>query len=224
MSLILIASPIGNLDDISLRALKKLKDCLHIIGEEPKVLRRRLSHWGISPREKKLFCLNEHTTTEEVNDLTDLCQKYEVALLTDCGTPSFFDPGFQLVKKCKDTDVAIESIPGVSSLTALMPFLPFQTQNFLVAGFPPREAEQRKVFFNQMAQSSRPVFFMDTPYRLKKSIEDLVKSCPNFYCVLGINLTCENELVLYGKPSELFKKSSHLKKENFVCMVYPKGY
>lgn len=219
MGLFLLATPIGHKNDITLRALNCLKETKIIIGEEAKTLRRRLSDWSISPREKEIYKLNEHSASEDVEELLDLCVNNDVALVTDCGTPSFFDPGFKLVKLCQENHVAVKSYPGVSSMTALFPFLKTKTESFDVVGFPPRETEERKVFFKSLNKKDKPSLLLDTPYRLMKTFEEMNLYCPKVQCTVGINLTCEDELVAYGTPQEILKQISHLKKENFICMV-----
>ena len=223
MSLTLIATPIGNEDDITLRALNTLKNSEVIIGEELKILRRRLSNWGIAFKEKRLFTLNEHTNSEEVNELLSLCKEFEVSLVSDCGTPSFFDPGYDLVNLCRQDSVEINSLPGVSSLTALIPFLPVRTQKFNILGFPPQKDDQRRSFYNSIKKEETPMFLMDTPYRLRKTLDELNVHFSKSQVVLGINLTCKNELVIQGSPQDCIKKITHLKKENFVLMIYPRG-
>ncbi len=222
MKLTLVATPIGNDEDITIRALNALKKNKIIVCEEFKTLRRRLSIWGIKPQEKELHQLNEHTSDEEVFELLNLCKKHDVLLVTDCGTPSFFDPGFKLVEACRKSDIEVESLPGVSSLTALFPFLKFQTEHFEVLGFPPREQEKRSAFFKKLKDIKSPVLILDTPYRLKKTIDELLRNAPDQDCVFGINLTCSNERIAYGKPKDILNQTSDLNKENFVCMVYPK--
>lgn len=222
MKLTLIATPIGNDEDITLRALNCLKETKIIVCEELKVTRRRLSKWGIPPQGKELYQLNEHSTSEDVTELTELCKTNEVALVTDCGTPSFFDPGFKLVESCAKEKIAIESLPGVSSMTALFPFLKVKTQRFDVLGFPPRDNAERSLFFKSIKSLNHPVLILDTPYRLKKTFEDLHRALPNHQCVVGINLTCDDERVLYGTPQEITSQMSDINKENFICMVYPK--
>jgi 16S rRNA (cytidine1402-2'-O)-methyltransferase len=224
LGLKLIATPIGNEEDITLRALKALKNSECIIGEELKILRRRLSAWNVPFREKNLLTLNEHSQNEDIKKLLELCINSDVCLVTDCGTPSFFDPGFELVKLCHEEKVSVESFPGVSSLTALIPFLPVRTQRFNVMGFPPQKDEQRAGFFQSLKKENAPMFIMDTPYRLKKTMTELMEHLPNSQVVLGINLTCENEMIVLGTPRECLKKIEILKKENFVLMIYPRGF
>jgi len=222
MSLTLIGTPIGNKDDITLRALNELKASEYIIGEELKTLRRRLSEWGVAFKEKSLLCLNEHTNEKELEELLELCRSESVSLVTDCGTPSFFDPGYALVDLCRKADIELKTLPGVSSLTALMPFLPSKTERFKVLGFPPQKDFERKDFFKNLKDEKWPIFLMDTPYRLQKTLFELEQNLPKSYIVLGINLTCEDELVVYGNATECIERVSHLKKENFVLMIYPR--
>jgi 16S rRNA (cytidine1402-2'-O)-methyltransferase len=221
MGLILVATPIGNAEDITLRALKLLQDSQTLIAEETKILRRRLSAWDINPREKKIFELNEHTSGEDLEELFELCQVEDVPLVTDCGTPSFFDPGFKLVELCRKNHVPVSSFPGVSSMTALFPFLTEKTESFNVLGFPPRDNEDRRRFFKDLFKDYKPCLILDTPYRLIKTFEELSVHQPKASCTVGINLTCTDELIAYGTPKEILKQISHLKKENFVCMISP---
>lgn len=224
MSLTLIATPIGNSDDITLRALNNLRDCDFIIGEELKVLRRRLSSWDVAFKEKTLLTLNEHTNESELEELLNLCTLHEVSLVSDCGTPSFFDPGFSLVKLCRMNNVDVRSLPGVSSLTALIPYLPVKTERFDVLGFPPKKDQDRKHFFNSLKKNICPFFLMDTPYRIQKTLEEVYMHLPKSSVVLGVNLTCENEYVFQGPIEECLHKTSSIKKENFVLMIYPRGF
>lgn len=220
MSLTLIGTPIGNPKDITLRALEALEKHSYIIAEETKILRRRLSSWSISPQDKIIYNLNEHSSAGDLKELTAICDNQDVCLVSDCGTPSFFDPGFQLINLCREKKIAVNVLPGVSSLTALMPFLPIKTESFNVVGFPPREEHERVRFFKKLSKSTKPFFLMDTPYRLQKTFSDLKNHLPNSFCVLGLNLTCQNEKIFYGSPDEVSNQISHYKKENFVCMIY----
>ncbi len=224
MGLTLIASPIGNADDITLRALNKLKNSPCIIGEEIRTLRRRLSKWDVAFREKKLLTLNEHTDEASLEELLKVCIESDTCFLSDCGTPSFFDPGFELVKLCRKNKVSVNSLPGVSSLSALFPFLPVKTQRFDILGFPPQKEQERQKFFSSLKNKKVPFFILDTPYRLKKTLTDILKYFPNSQIVLGINLTCENERVLQGTIKECIEKTKDINKENFVLMLYPDGF
>lgn len=222
MSLFLISTPIGNLEDITLRAVKKLESSNFIIAEEAKIIRRRLSAWGIKPQNKKIFSLNEHTSDDELNELLNLCrEEEEVCLVTDCGTPSFFDPGFSLVKKCVENEVEIKSLPGVSSLTSLMPYIDIKTERFEVLGFPPQKKEDRVSFFQTLTKKKHPFFLMDTPYRLNKILDEINKTLPNHHCIFGINLTEESEQILRGTAKEISSNLEDGLKANFVCMIYP---
>src|SRR5690606_7703502 len=117
MSLNVVATPIGPLDDITLRALQCLKDADLVIGEERKVTLQRLKHWGLLPKPIRL--LNEHTEPDEVEELADLCRTQNVALISDCGTPGFCDPGADLVRLCREKKIEIRALPGASSLLSL---------------------------------------------------------------------------------------------------------
>lgn len=223
MSLTLIGTPIGNPQDVTLRAFEKIKSSKIIIGEEPKALRRMLVDWGISPRTKELYFLNEQSKIEDVTSLLELCKSNDVSLVSDCGSVNFFDPGAKLVEACFTHGVDILSLPGVSSLTALIPFLHENPKQFEMLGFPPRDKEQRIKFFETLKSKTSSLFIMDTPYRLQKVIEELATHTPSRTCVLGIELTTAHEKIMRGKPKEILKKLQGLdKKQNFIVYVSAK--
>ena len=218
MSLTLIAVPIGNLGDITLRALNSLKEADLYIGEERKPMFRLLKELGITTPEK-FELLNEHSSPDEIKDLAKLCKDQRAVLLTDCGTPGFSDPGAELVSACRDLGIPVTSNPGPSSLTTFMSLCGVRLEKFDFLGFPPRDSEQRQQFFKQLAQSKHAVIIMDTPYRLQKCLGELSQNAPNKKLVLGLDLTKENEQFFTGTTLEVSKKCQDNKRE-FMALIY----
>ncbi len=133
MGLVLVATPIGNDQDISLRALEFLKQADTIILEEFKESTRFLRAQGISG--KTYEQLNEHSTPEDILRLTQLCAEKEVALITDCGTPGFCDPGADLVRECRKKNISVKTMPGPSSLMAMLSLSSQRLDQFVFRGF-----------------------------------------------------------------------------------------
>ncbi len=118
MSLFIVATPIGNPKDITLRALEELKNADLIIGEEKRELFRFLK--PLELHEKKVAFLNEHTQPRDFEELVSACEDENVCLVSDCGTPGFCDPGSELVAACRKKGIAVTPIPGASSLMTLL--------------------------------------------------------------------------------------------------------
>ena len=218
MSLTLIATPIGNPADITLRALETLKTADIYIGEERKPMFRLLKQLGVSTPEK-FELLNEHSSPEEIKALSSLCKNNQVVLMSDCGTPGFNDPGAELVALCRAQGIEVTSNPGPSSLTTLLSLSGVKLTNFNYFGFLPRTPEEREQALKSIAKSNTPTIIMDTPYRLKKTISECEKYLPNNNFVLGMDFTKENEEVICGSISNLVKNYDGQKRE-FLLLIY----
>jgi 16S rRNA (cytidine1402-2'-O)-methyltransferase len=218
MALYLVATPIGHKDDISLRGLEILKRVTTIILEERKEGTAFLRSHGI--KEKNYLQLNEHSTKEDLEDLAEVCRKQDVALITDCGTPGFADPGADLVRLCRKQKTQVVSIPGPSSLMLLLSLSGRKIEQFIFRGFLSAENEMRKKQWLELKKEKRAIILMDTPYRLEKMVSELNEYLPERYCLLTINLTQETEAVLEGKPKEIKDQLKH-KKAEFMLLIEP---
>lgn len=218
MSLTLIATPIGNSQDIGFRALEKLKKADVIIVEEFKECSLFLRSHGISGKE--MFNLNEHSSKEDVAELVGLCEQKEVALITDCGTPGFCDPGADLIAACRKKTIPVDSIPGASSLMTLLSLSSTRLDQFLFRGFLPAENEQREKAWLELRLEKRAVVILDTPYRFGKMIDELKKHLPDRRLLLGVNLTAEDQIVWEGRAEKLTKEQFP-KKAEFILLIYP---
>lgn len=206
MSLFVISTPIANPEDISLRALKVLKATKYIIGEEAKACRAQLKSFDISPQEKEILLLNEHSKTEDLQPLLEVCKQFDVALMSDCGTPGFCDPGANLIDLCYKNNIEVQILPGASSLMTFLSMLGVQWNEFTFKGFPPRENEQRVNFFKDTEKSKTPICFLEAPYRLQLTLEQIEKFCPNKKIYLGINLTATDQEFYRGNIKDVRRK------------------
>ncbi len=206
MSLYVIATPIAHPDDMTLRGIHILKNCQYIIGEEAKTCRAQLKSWDISPQDKTILLLNEHSKSEDLKELLEVCHTHDVALISDCGTPGFCDPGADLIDLCYKSNIKVTTIPGPSSLMTFLSMLGTQWKEFTFKGFPPRETNERIEFFKTLAKAPHPQCFLEAPYRLHATLEHLEQYCSNKKIYLGINLTAENQEFYKGSIKDIRKK------------------
>lgn len=218
--LFIVATPIGNPHDITLRALEILQKADCIIGEERRVASTLLKRLELS--HKPLLLLNEHSTAEEVLELSQLCLESSVALISDCGTPSFYDPGYQLVKLCRDKKIEVKAIPGASSLMTLLSLVSQKVTQFYFAGFLPADTQDRTLCLQKLQIHREAIVLMDTPYRLVKLLNELAQYFPHRLLLLGLNLTQENECSWEGTALELIAalNKASLEKAEFILMIY----
>ena len=220
MGLTLIATPIGHDQDISVRALETLKQAPVIILEEFKESTRFLRAHSITG--KNYEQLNEHSTPEDLKRLVELCANQDVALITDCGTPGFCDPGADLVRECRRRGISVRTFPGASSLMGLLSLSSQRLDQFVFRGFLPAENEARRKAWIEMQKEARAFVVMDTPYRFQKMLTETAEFFPERKLLLTVNLTQESEIVAEGTAAEIMKKELPAKAE-FMLLVYPRG-
>jgi len=216
--LYVVAIPIGNRDDITLRALKILKDVDFVICEERKVGSKLLKKYDI---QKPFELLNEHNEKEQtLNILSRLVENNEsAALISDAGTPLFADPGNELVWQCHQNNIPVIPIPGVSSLmTALMgsglKLDKFQYYGFLPANKDKRISELRKL------PKNIDLVFLEAPYRLRQFLRDMIKIMgEKRQAIIAYKLTYPEEKFFWGNLKELSIMTEGLAKGEFVFIL-----
>jgi 16S rRNA (cytidine1402-2'-O)-methyltransferase len=165
--LILVPTPIGNLEDITLRAINVLKEADMILAEDTRVSSKLLHHLEI---EKKLTAhhkFNEHKT---VNSLVSrLQQGNKIAMISDAGTPGISDPGFLLVRACVENNIDVECLPGATALIPALAVSGLPTEKFVFEGFLPQKKGRQKRLL-QLAEEPRTIVFYESPYRLVKAL------------------------------------------------------
>ncbi len=217
--LYLVATPIGNLEDITLRALNIMKSVDFVICEEIKEGRRLLANYRI---EKELFPLNEHNEKDVVNDiLLRLAQGQTAALVSDCGTPLFSDPGHLLVELCISQHIGVVPVPGANSLLPALTGSGLDFEKFYYYGWlSPKKPERRQQLY-RLKNIKEVIVLLDTPYRLKSLLADIVKMLgKHVHVVLAFELTMKGERFYRGSAEELLRiaEQNNLKGE-FVLLV-----
>ncbi len=217
--LYLTPTPIGNYEDITLRALRLLKESDFIICEEYKEARRLLSHYGIT---KELVSMNEHNEKESVPELISKIESANiVTLISDCGSPIFSDPGKHLLEMCLCTKIEIIPLPGANSLITALIGGGLSLDKFYYRGWLSPKKEIRAQELTQLKKVRELLVLMDTPYRLIRLLEDVQRSFGNeIYCVLAFELTGEREKFFRGSVREILAKAQAVQlKGEFVLMV-----
>lgn len=217
--LYIVSTPIGNYEDITLRALNTLKQVDFIICEEYKEAKRFLSQYQI---EKELISLNEHNEEESsLEVLTKLKDGKSAALISDCGTPLFSDPGTHLVQLCVSNDIQVVPIPGASSLMSALVGAGFKLDKFYFAGWLSPKSDIRKNELNKLKSIKEIIVLMETPYRLKTILTDLSKVFNSSkQIVVAFDLTLPTEKFFRGSITEILKivSEKNLKGE-FVLII-----
>ncbi|MBT8381744.1 MAG: 16S rRNA (cytidine(1402)-2'-O)-methyltransferase [Ignavibacteria bacterium] len=218
-ALYIVSTPIGNYNDITLRAVNVLGSVNFIICEEFKDARRLLSHLKIN---KELFELNEHNETEATNDLLSKIKSGNTAaLISDCGTPLFSDPGHQLIKMCIANKVQIIPIPGTDSLLPALVGSGFKLDSFYYYGWLSPKKDLRRKQLLDLKKKKELIVLMETPYRLKTLLRDVVKIMGGeIRCALAYELTKPKEKFYRGKTKNVLEvaEKENLKGE-FVLIL-----
>lgn len=217
--LYLVATPIGNLDDITFRALEVLRKVDLVVYEERREGERLLRHFSI---QKPVESLNEHNeVAASHNLLLHLKAGKSIALVSDCGTPVFSDPGQILVRKAIEQAIKIVPIPGASSLLPALTVSGFSIDQFLFYGWLSPKKERRRAELKHLMQERRTIVLMDTPYRLVPLLRDLAETFANTRRIcIAFDLTLPDEQMFYGNAIELYKRLSGKElKGEFVIVI-----
>lgn len=170
--LIIIPTPIGNLDDITLRSIKALQEVDYILAEDTRTSIKLLKHLNITKRLVAYHMFNEHKATQRIVD--ELKSGATIGLISDAGTPSISDPGFLLVRDCVEQGVKVECLPGATAFVPALVNSGLPSNRFVFEGFlPPKKGRQKRLTF--LAEDPRTVIFYESPHRLVKSLTQMIE-------------------------------------------------
>ena len=218
--LYVVATPIGNAGDITTRAIETLAHADVILCEEHRNGSRLLKSLGIA---KPLLELNEHNEAERIQEvLLMLAQGQTLALISDCGTPVFSDPGKKLLQLLYEMNIAVTPLPGASSLMAALSVCPFDLEEFLFIGFLPVKTDQRRKKLSQLKYSNYPLVLMDTPYRMQRLLEEVQQSFGKKQNIfLACDLTMPEERLYLGPVDEILPRIQNRKSEFILILDHP---
>jgi 16S rRNA (cytidine1402-2'-O)-methyltransferase len=221
-SLYIVATPIGHPQDITLRALDVLSNVDAVICEEARPGSTFLKKNDI---QKPLILLNEHNEDEAVPEIVlRILNGENLALISDCGTPVFADPGRSLLQALEESGIQVRPVPGPASLTAAISVCKYDLNRFIFGGFLPRESQERRRALTSLQVAGLPVILMDAPYRLKQLLEDTAAVFGlDQPVMLGCDLTLPGERVLHGTIREVIARTAGRKCEYVLIIAGRSG-
>lgn len=218
--LYIVATPIGNLGDMTVRALEVLKQVDLVLSEDTRVTKKLLSHYEIAT--PTLSC-HEHTEKGKLAQIIERLKAGEsMALVTDAGTPGLSDPGNVLVSLALTSDIIVVPVPGVSALATMVSIAGIDMREFSFLGFPPHK-KGRETFFKRVAESDIPTVYYESPHRVIKNLELLKTFAPEKKIILGRELTKMFEEVVRGNAETVatyLLSDPNKTKGEFVIIVY----
>ncbi|HCJ52730.1 MAG: 16S rRNA (cytidine(1402)-2'-O)-methyltransferase [Candidatus Kerfeldbacteria bacterium RIFCSPLOWO2_01_FULL_48_11] len=206
-TLFIVATPIGNLEDITFRALRVLKEVDVILCEDTRQTQKLLIHFQF---QKRMISYHQHSSEERTQEIIDMLREgKQVALVSDSGTPGLSDPGGRLVRRVREelgAEVVITPVPGPSALTAAASVAGLPVSDFLFLGFIPHK-NGRQTLFRKIGESERTVVFYESPHRILKAMQQLEENCdPDRQVVICRELTKKFETIVAGTLSEVAGK------------------
>ena len=220
-NLYVVATPIGNLDDISQRALQVLKEVDLVAAEDTRHSRKLLNFFGL---EKRLLSLHEHNEKDKTQRLLEKLQAGQsIALISDAGTPLISDPGYPLVNECRLHDIDVIPVPGPNAMIAALSVSGLPTDSFLFCGFPPRQSGKRRELFESLKKHTATLVFYESSHRITDCLDDAVAVFGHDRpACIARELTKLYETVKMASlidVADLVSSDPHQQKGEFVLMV-----
>lgn len=200
-TLYVIATPIGNLEDITYRAVRILGEVAVVACEDTRQTRKLLDHFGVSTA---MVSFHEHNEAARTAELMErLVSGDDVGLVTDAGTPLVSDPGFRLVRAAAQGGIRVVPIPGACAAIAALSAAGLPSDRFVFAGFPPRKSGERARFFKSLADTGGSILLYEAPHRILDTLADIAVAFKNPNIVAGRELTKLHEEFLRGTAEEV---------------------
>lgn len=218
--LFVVATPIGNLGDITIRAIETLKTVDLIAAEDTRRTRILLNHLQIKT---KITSYHDHSKAAKSEALIRLMKSGQrIALVTDAGTPSISDPGFYLVRECRAAGITVVPIPGPAAIITAICAAGFPTDKFMFVGFLPKKPGKRQSLLESFRMFDGTVACYESPYRIEKTLTALSKSLPDWQICIARELTKKFEAFHYGRADELIK-DARLFRGEIVLLLHSRG-
>ena len=208
-TLYIVATPIGNLEDISLRALRILSEVFMCAAEDTRKTKILFNHHQIKT---KLTSYHRFSERKKLNYLIGLLKEgNDLALVSDAGTPLISDPGLLLVKEAISLGIKISPLPGPSSVTAALSVSGFNSDNFIFVGFPPRKKNERLSFIKNLVKEQRTLILFESGIRIKKLLEDISENSPQKNIFIAREISKMYETFYRGEIKEIINELSKSK-------------
>ena len=198
-----VGTPIGNLEDITFRAIKTLKEVDYIFAEDTRVTKMLLSYYEI---EKKIYQYHEHNKIHQILNIINLLEdNKKIALVTDAGTPCISDPGFELVNEILKKNIKVIGIPGASSIVTGASISGLDIKRMAYEGFLPKK-KGRQTLFNKLKEEERTIVILESPNRILKTLKDIKEYLGERYVVITRELTKIYEEIIRGNVSQIIEQ------------------
>ena len=215
--LYIVSTPIGNLEDITFRAIRILKESSLIAAEDTRRTKILLSHYQISTSTISYYEHNRYARIPKLVDL--LCTGKDIALVTDAGTPGISDPAYRLIRAAIDKNCRVESVPGASALLTALVSSGLPTDRFIFEGFLPQK-KGRKGKLERIKDIDATIIFYESPNRLKRTLKDILEHIGDRPAAVGRELSKKFEEILRGKVSDILTYFTNNKpKGEFVLII-----
>jgi len=221
-TLYVVATPIGNLEDMTPRAIRILSEVDLIAAEDTRHSGKLLKHFGI---EAKTEALHEHNERSQVPRLIEILQAGKsIAFITDAGTPLVSDPGFHLVRSARQAGLSVIPVPGACAAIAALSAAGLPSDRFVFEGFPPAKSAARRAVFEKLREEARTLIFYESPHRILESLKEMAEIFgPGREAVLARELTKQFETVRSGTLTELSEwvnRDPHQQLGEFVILIH----
>ena len=214
--LYIVPTPIGNLEDITLRAIKVLKSVDEIVAEDTRNSRILLKHYDI---QTPMTSLHQHNEHQKVNYLIDkILQGKNIAVISDAGTPGISDPGYLVVRTAIENHITVECLPGPTAFVPALVASGLPCDRFVFEGFLPTK-KGRQTKFQQLKGETRTIIFYESPYRLRKTLQDILQHFGDCQVVVAREISKKFETFYRGLCSELIKTFEQEPKGECIILV-----
>lgn len=217
-TLYIVSTPIGNLDDITLRAIKTLKESDLILAEDTRTSGKLTSHLEIDTPLKSYHDFNKEKVTPSL--INDLKSGTTMSLITDAGTPGIADPAFYLVREAIKNDITVVPIPGAAAFISALVASGLPTDRFVFENFLISKSSKRKTFFSKMLEENRTVIFYESPHRILKVLKEMNEVLDDIQIVIARELTKMHEQFLRGTAKELLAHYKERKPKGEMVVLF----
>jgi 16S rRNA (cytidine1402-2'-O)-methyltransferase len=219
--LYICGTPIGNLEDITIRVLNILKEVKLIAAEDTRHTKKLLIHYQINT---KVTSYHEYNKFKKAPYLVEILKNgQDIALVSDAGMPGISDPGYVLINLALNNNIKIIPIPGVSALITALVVSGLPTDKFVFEGFLPRKIKERKRYFKSIKNEERTIIFYETPHRLKRALKDMVEILGDRKIVIARELTKKYEEIIRGKLNLVLSEMNTKEIKGEITLVVQGG-
>ena len=219
--LYICGTPIGNLEDITLRALKILKEVNLIAAEDTRHTLKLLNHYQINTKVASYYEYNKFKKAPYLVEI--LKNGQDIALVSDAGMPGISDPGYVLIDLALKNNIKIIPVPGVSALITALVVSGLPTDKFVFEGFLPRKIKERKRYFKSIENEERTIIFYETPHRLKKALKDMLEILGDRKVVIARELTKMYEEIIRGELSQVLSEIDSKEIKGEITLIVQGG-